>query len=238
MVVLTMFLNAKLLSIVFVPLAFWTLSAQAEVSELHSGFVDVSVAVPGVLVEPRYAGPNNFIGKKIDGYDAETVIVSKEVAAALYRVQATLQALGMALKLYDGYRPQRAVDHFARWAKDHKDTLMKADYYPNIAKGELFKLGYIAERSGHSRGGSVDLTVVERADDGTWAELEMGSPWDLFDERSHASSTAVSQSAQKNRQFLADIMVQNGFTPYAEEWWHFTLVPEPYPDTYFDFPIR
>ncbi len=205
---------------------------------MQDGFVDVTEAVPGVLAEPRYAGRNNFMGEPVTGYDADKVMVSAEVAAALVPVQAELAAKGMTLKLFDGYRPQQAVDHFMRWISDACDTKNKADYYPNVAKGDLVQLGYIAEKSGHSRGGSVDLTIVVRGADGVWSEMNMGSPWDLFDERSHAGSTLVSQTAQANRKMFADLMIRHGFKPYSEEWWHFTLDPEPYPNTYFDFPIK
>lgn len=205
---------------------------------MQEGFVDAAKAVPGVIIDARYAGSNNFIGEPITGYEAAKVVVSVEVAAALAKVQAALAAEGRALKLFDGYRPQRAVDHFMRWIADPSDTRKKAEYYPDIAKGDLVKLGYIAEKSGHSRGGSVDLTIVERAADGSWQELDMGSPFDLFDVRSHGDSTLVSEQAQANRKMFADLMIKHGFRPYAEEWWHFTINPEPYPKTYHNFPIK
>lgn len=205
---------------------------------MHEGFVDVREAVPGIVATARYAGSDNFIGAPITGYDADKVVVSKPVADALARVQAELLAEGLTLKLFDGYRPQRAVDHFMRWIGDMDDTRNKADYYPDVAKADLVRLGYIAEKSGHSRGGSVDLTIMSRAPSGGWGELDMGSPWDLFDEKSHAGSTLVDAAAQANRKKLTDLMVKHGFKPYSEEWWHFTLVDEPYPDTYFNFPIK
>lgn len=204
---------------------------------MEEGFVDVSVAVPGIIVTARYAGSENFIGRPITGYEANKVVVSKPVAAALAMVQAELVAEGLSVKLFDGYRPQRAVDHFMRWVTDESDVKNKAVYYPHVDKSNLVKLGYIAEKSGHSRGGSVDLTIVYRGRDGNWTELDMGSPWDLFDEKSHAGSTLVDPSARENRNKLADLMIKHGFKPYSEEWWHFTLAEEPYPDTYFDFPI-
>ena len=212
--------------------------SQGSVAQMHDGFVDVKEAVPGVIVDARYAGHDNFTGGPINGYEAPKVVVSTEVATALARVQAELAQEGMALKLFDGYRPQRAVDHFMRWIADASDTKMKADYYPNVAKGDLVQLGYIAEKSGHSRGGSVDLTIVEKAEDGSWQELDMGSPWDLFDERSHAASTTVSTEAQANRKMLSELMIKYGFRPYSEEWWHFTITPEPHPKKYFNFPIK
>lgn len=215
-----------------------TVSASEGINTMHEGFVDVSVAVSGVIAEPRYAGSDNFVGAPVDGYDAQKVVVSREVAAALAGVQSELAERGMALKLFDGYRPQQAVDHFMRWIADKSDTRMKDKYYPDVSKSDLVPLGYIAEKSGHSRGGSVDLTIVVRSANGDWQEMDMGSHWDLFDERSHAASKLVSEQAQANRKLLADSMTKYGFRPYSEEWWHFTLDPEPYPDTYFDFPIK
>jgi D-alanyl-D-alanine dipeptidase len=205
---------------------------------MHEGFIDVAVAVPGIIVEPRYASSDNFMGRPITGYEAAKTIVSKPVGKALVAVQAELIAEGLSLKIYDGYRPQRAVDHFMRWIADVDDQKNKADYYPNVLKKDLVGLGYIAEKSGHSRGGSVDLTLVQRAADGTWQDMDMGSTWDMLDEKSHLASTDVDAEAQANRKMLANLMIRHGFLPYSEEWWHFTLDAEPYPDTYFDFPIR
>ncbi len=211
---------------------------KSENETMHEDFVDVRVAVPGIVATARYAGSDNFIGRPVTGYEADKVIVSKPLAVALAEVQAELVAEGLALKLFDGYRPQRAVDHFIRWIADSDDTKNKADYYPDVAKTDLVKQGYIAEKSGHSRGGSVDLTIVSPGPDGGWDELDMGSSWDLFDEKSHAGSTLVDASAQSNRKKLTDLMVKHGFKPYSEEWWHFTLVDELYPNVYFNFPIK
>lgn len=214
------------------------IDASGDEGTMHEGFVDVAEAVPGVVVEPRYAGSDNFVGVPIAGYEAAKVVVSREVAKALEHVQIELATKGLALKLFDGYRPQRAVDHFVRWARDADDTKMKSRFYPNVPKDKLFELGYIAARSGHSRGGSIDVTLVRRTNDGAWQELDMGSPWDLFDSISHVGSNQISAAAAANRTLLAEVMRQFGFEPYSEEWWHFTLKPEPYPDTYFDFPIK
>lgn len=207
-------------------------------SIVHEGFIDVREAVPGVVVTARYAGNDNFIGAPITGYEADKVIVSKPVAEALAKVQAEVTQQGYALKLFDGYRPQQAVDHFMRWIADAEDTKNKSGFYPDVNKADLVTLGYIAEKSGHSRGGSVDITLVYRNEAGEWVELDMGSPWDLFGEKSHVGSTLVDTSAQHNRAILADAMLKHGFKPYSEEWWHFTLADEPYPDTYFNFPIQ
>ena len=205
---------------------------------MHEDFVDVAKAVPGVVVSARYAGCDNFIGTPISGYMADKIVVSKPVAAALAAVQAEISAQGLALKLFDGYRPQSAVDHFMRWTADPSDNMNKSAYYPEVDKANLVKLGYLAEKSGHSRGGSVDLTLVERDDNDTWIELNMGSSWDLFDPKSHVGSTLVGAGAQANRKKLAKVMHKHGFKPYNEEWWHFTLDPEPYPNEYFDFSIE
>lgn len=205
---------------------------------MHEGFVDAAEAVPGIIVEPRYASTNNFMGRPITGYEAPKSVVSKPVAEALSTVQADLLAEGLSIKIYDGYRPQRAVDHFMRWIADPADQVNKASYYPDVDKKDLVKLGYIAEKSGHSRGGSVDVTLVKRNAEGVWQNLDMGSTWDFLDVKSHAGSTLVDAAAQANRQKLADVMIHHGFLPYSEEWWHFTLDAEPYPDTYFDFPIK
>lgn len=205
---------------------------------MHDGFVDVAEAIPGIVATARYAGEDNFVGGPVTGYEADKVMVSKQVATALADVQAELASQGLSLKLFDGYRPQRAVDHFMRWIADAQDTKNKATFYPDVNKADLVRLGYIAEKSGHSRGGSVDLTIVQRDASGNWIELDMGSPWDLFDKRSHAGSKLVDGAAQANREKLANLMIKHGFKPYAEEWWHFTLDPEPYPNTYFDFPIK
>lgn len=206
------------------------------VNDMNDGFVDVTQAVPTIIVEPRYAGHDNFTGSPITGYNAAKVIVSKQVAEALSKVQQELNSTNLSLKIYDGYRPQRAVDHFMGWINNPSDQKAKDQYYPNIKKSELVALGYIAEKSGHSRGGSVDVSLVRR--NGNEAlDLDMGSSWDLFDPISHANAKDISAQALQNRQLLREIMIRHGFKPYSEEWWHFTLEPEPYPDTYFDFPI-
>ncbi len=200
-----------------------------------SGFVDAATRAPGLVVEMRYAGPHNFTGRPIEGYDANICLLSEPAASALAAVQRRLAALGRGLKVYDCYRPVRAVADFAAWARDLDDQATKPEFYPNVEKDQLFALGYIAERSGHSRGSTVDVTLVDLA---TGAELDMGTPYDLFDPRSWPSDTSVSPEAQANRSALRDVMIAHGFRPLREEWWHFTLESEPYPATYFDFPVR
>ena len=199
-----------------------------------AGFVNAASVVSGLGVDMRYAGSRNFVGRPIAGYEVALCLLTSEAAAALAGVQRDLAASGRGLKVYDCYRPVRAVADFAAWAHDLDDQRMKAEYYPNVDKTQLFALGYIAERSGHSRGSTVDLTLIDLV---TGAELDMGTPYDLFDPRSWPSDTSVSAEAQANRRALQAIMVAHGFRPLREEWWHFTLEGEPHPETYFDFPV-
>jgi len=205
------------------------------VPERPHSFVEAGTAVPGLVVDMRYAGSRNFVGRPIAGYEAPICLLTREAAAALAAVQRDLAASGLGLKVYDCYRPARAVADFAAWARDLEDQATKPEYYPNVEKDQLFALGYIAERSGHSRGSTVDVTLVDLA---TGAELDMGTPYDLFDPRSWPSDTSVSAEAQANRRALQAAMAARGFRPLREEWWHFTLEGEPYPETYFDFPVR
>lgn len=200
-----------------------------------AGFVDIATVIPEVVVDVRYATANNFVGEPVTGYEAPRIFLSEAAAMALRDVQRALATAGLGIKVFDGYRPQRAVNHFIRWAQDLDDTRMKAIYYPDVAKENLFSEGYIAERSGHSRGSTVDLTLIRLADG---QELDMGSPWDFFDPVSWPGSNAVTAEQHANRMRLRDVMTSHGFNPLTTEWWHFTLRSEPYPDTYFDFVIR
>jgi D-alanyl-D-alanine dipeptidase len=202
---------------------------------LPPGFVDAGAAVDGLVVEMRYFGDKNFVGGRIDGYERPRCILSTPAASALAAVQHDLAARGLGLKAFDCYRPQRAVAHFVRWAQRIDDVKRKREFYPDVDKRDLFKEGYISERSGHSRGSTVDLTLVRRADA---RELDMGSLFDFFSPKSWPSDTSVGAQAQANRALLAAAMSRGGFRPYDKEWWHFTLVDEPFPDTYFDFPVR
>ncbi len=192
-------------------------------------FLNVNSQSPSIRYEMRYAGTDNFIGSPVDGYEEPICYLTKEAAIAVQKVQASLQKEGQTLRVYDCFRPQRAVDHFVRWAKELNDTKMKSAYYPGVNKKELFKLGYIAAKSGHSRGSTLDLTI-----DG----LDMGTPFDFFDPRSHTESDAVTKEQHKNRMRLKKVMEENGFQNYAEEWWHFTLKDEPFKERYFDFAIK
>lgn len=209
--------------------------ASAAQTGIPHGFVDVSTIIDDLVVEMRYFGTDNFVGRPIDGYEAPRCILTLEAAEALATVQARLAPFGLGLKVYDCYRPAQAVAHFARWAQDPADVLRKDDYYPEVDKRDLFALGYIAERSGHSRGSTVDLTIVNKAD-GT--ELDMGTGFDLFSTLSWPDEPSMTAQQRANRLLLQELMLSAGFNFYEMEWWHFTLANEPFPDTYFDFPIR
>ncbi|MFT3728676.1 MAG: M15 family metallopeptidase [Terricaulis sp.] len=214
--------------------AFLVFAPLARAQTRPSDFVDVSRVVPGLVVEMRYAGAHNFVGRPIHGYDAPTCWLTRQTAQALAQVQAELAPFGLGLKIYDCYRPTRAVADFAAWARDLSDQAHKAEFYPTVDKSQLFALGYIAERSGHSRGSTADLTVVDRA---TGAELDMGSPFDLFDTKSWPTSDAVTPTQRANQLMLQSVMRSHGFNPLQQEWWHFTLAHEPHPRTYYDFAV-
>lgn len=210
--------------------------AMSQPGRMPDQFVYIDQVAPDIQVELRYSGSDNFVGTPVDGYLGRRAIISAPAANALAKVQAELSLKGLGLKIFDAYRPQRAVDHFARWASDPHDVRMESRYYPNVAKGNLFKEGYIAERSGHSRGSTVDLTIIDRG--APHAPLDMGTDFDLFGEPSWFDYPAVSSAQRANRALLRDVMTRHGFVPFEKEWWHFTFKPEPFPDTYFDFVIR
>lgn len=203
--------------------------------ELPKGFSYVKDFAPSIQKELRYCSHNNFMGVPVDGYEEPVLITSTKTAMALAKVQKELVKKGLSLKIFDAYRPQTAVNHFVRWARIPNDTLTKKQYYPDVNKRHLFKLGYIATKSGHSRGSSVDLTIVHIA---TNTELDMGSPYDFFGVISHPDYKNLTKQQKANRYLLRKVMVANGFRPYKNEWWHFTLNDEPFPKTYFDFPIK
>lgn len=197
--------------------------------------VDLARVDPTIETEIRYAGSRNFVGAPIDGYGAPRCWLTHAAARALASVQSDLRTEGLALRVFDCYRPQRAVDHFVRWASDPDARGTKASYYPNVAKEALFAEGYIAERSGHSRGSTVDLTLVRKRDG---APLDMGSPWDFFDPISHTESPLVTPEQRSYRMRLRSVMQRHGFENFAKEWWHYTLRREPFPTRYRDVPIR
>jgi len=199
------------------------------------GFVYVDRVVPSIQYDIRYNSENNFAGTRIDGYKASTPILTSEAAQALKAVSEELDSQGYYLKIFDGYRPQKAVDHFIRWAKDVNDTKMKAQYYPNVNKEDLFRLGYIAKKSGHTRGSTVDLTLTYKE---TGTELDMGSSYDLLDNISAHGTTLIGAEQAANRELLKKAMERHGFRSYAKEWWHYTLINEPYPNQYFNFDVE
>ena len=190
--------------------------------------------VPGIVQEIRYYSTYNFIGDRIDGYEEPVALLTKEAARALKAVAGELNAQGYRLKVFDAYRPACAVRSFVLWGIEDLDLRMKPYFYPDLEKQELFKKGYIAKMSSHSRGSAVDLTLLDMR---SGKELDMGSPFDLFSELSHPDSPGVTEEQHENRMLLQKAMIRNGFQPIDCEWWHFSLKNEPYPDVYFEFPV-
>ncbi len=204
-------------------------------SQLPTGFVYVNDVIPDLDVELHYHTSNNFVGKPIDGYYSNKLILTIEAANALKQVHEALQQYNLCLKIYDGYRPQQAVNHFKKWARDLNDTINKHIFYPNIKKRNLFKEGYIASKSSHSRGSTVDVTII---DANTGEALNMGSKYDFFGKPSWVAHDGITEQEKANRVLLQNIMKQYGFRNYPKEWWHFTLRNEPFPNTYFNFPVK
>lgn len=201
---------------------------------MNEEFVFVDEFVPGMRWDAKYATWDNFTGKPVDGYLANRIVGTKALCSALRKAQEKAETLGFGLLLWDGYRPQRAVDCFVRWSQQPEDGRTKRRHYPNIDRPDMFELGYVATLSGHSRGSTVDLTLYHL----DTAELAaMGGGHDLMDPLSHHGATGIERLAAQNREHLRSIMEAAGFSSYACEWWHYTLKDEPYPDTYFDFPI-
>ncbi|MEM8607879.1 MAG: M15 family metallopeptidase [Myxococcota bacterium] len=214
------------------------LSSACPKSDSDPKLVDVATIDPTIAFDIRYAGTNNFVGEAIDGYEAPRCLLTPQAAGALVRAQRQLRERGLGLLIYDCYRPQRAVDQFVRWAKDLSDTREKARFYPHVPKSELLARGYIASRSSHSRGSTVDLTLVRLSGPERGDPLDMGTDFDLFDPKSHTAAENVSEAARENRRTLVDAMTAAGFENLPVEWWHYTLKDEPYPSTYFDVVIR
>ena len=210
-------------------------SDELKLSDDASDFVLVTDVVPDVILEIRYYSTDNFVGDRIDGYEQPLAFLTREAAAALKEVSDDLVAKGYRLKIYDAYRPHKAVLHFMKWAKDVNDARMKQYFYPDLEKDVLFPLGYISDHSGHSRGSTVDLTLFDMA---TEKEVDMGGTFDYFGELSHPDYKYITEEQYANRMILREAMLAHGFKPLPEEWWHFTLANEPYPDTYFTFPIN
>ena len=199
-----------------------------------TGFVMLADYVKHMIQEIRYHSTYNFIGERIDGYEEPCAILTIDAARALKDVSNELFVMGYQLKVFDAYRPATAVRHFVLWGIEDQDIRMKPYFYPELEKQELFLKGYVAKKSSHSRGSTVDLTLLDMA---TGKELDMGSPFDLFSEKSHPDFRGISDEQHENRMILRNVMLRNGFAPIDCEWWHFTLKDEPYPDTYFDFPL-
>ncbi len=225
---------------------------------LPDGFVYIKDVIPDIVLDIRYFGEFNFLGTAVDGYHAPVGIISGVAADALAEVQAELNQFGLSLKIYDAYRPQQAVDHFVRWAVDFGDTLTKREFYPTLEKPVLLEEVYIATRSSHTRGSAVDLTIVplpipeqkkfeiENQCDCTKGNryrlldnsIDMGSGFDCFHEMSHTARPQLTETQRKNRLLLKSIMEKHGFRNYSKEWWHFNFIAEPFPETYFNFPVE
>lgn len=206
----------------------------ADIIHDPSGFVLLADHVPGVIQEIRYYSTYNFIGERIDGYEEPCALLTKEAARALKAISNELMVQGYRIKVFDAYRPVSAVKHFMLWGIEDQDVRMKPYFYPELQKQELFERGYIAKESSHSRGSTIDLTLLDMA---TGRELDMGSPFDRFGTISHPDYRGITQEQYDNRMLLRRVMLRGGFEPIDCEWWHFTLQDEPYPDTYFDFPV-
>jgi D-alanyl-D-alanine dipeptidase len=226
---------------------------------MPDNFIDIQKVIPEIVLDIRYYGPHNFLGEGVDGYMAPKCFLTKEAAEALAKVQKDLEPYSLSLKIYDCYRPQRAVNHFVRWATEIENTKTKKEFYPTIDKRNLFKDGYIDSKSGHSRGSTLDLTIVpspapaqpqyspgqelhecylpaaKRFGDNS---IDMGTGFDCFDELSHTENKNIGRQQKINRLLLKSLMEKHGFKNYDMEWWHFTLKNEPYPDTYFNFVIE
>ncbi|PRY39549.1 M15 family metallopeptidase [Umezawaea tangerina] len=250
--------RSRALCALLAALALVLVPVPASARTAQPGFVALRSVDPTIVQEIRYHTRHNFVGVPIDGYLEPTCLLTRQAAQALRTVQQRVRPLGLTLKVYDCYRPQRAVDHFVRWAEDLADTTMKAEFYPQVDKTRLFLDGYIAARSGHSRGSTLDVTLVRlppapqrpyvpgepltpcyapvgvRFPDNM---VDMGTGYDCFDPLSHTADPRITGVARRNRDLLVDAMDAAGFTNLAEEWWHFTLRGEPFPDTYFDFPV-
>ncbi|MEN6373653.1 MAG: M15 family metallopeptidase [Smithella sp.] len=255
-------MKSKLVFLFFLFLAVSTLQsagACTACARMPEGFVDIKSVIPDVDLDIRYFGPHNFLGEQVKGYNAGKCILTKEAATALAKVQKELAQFSLSLKIYDCYRPQRAVDHFVKWATEIENTKTKKEFYPTVDKRNLFKDGYIDSKSGHSRGSTIDLTIVpvpvpKQADYIPGQELsacylpanarfqdnsiDMGTGFDCFSELSHTENKSIGLQQRLNRMLLKSLMTKYGFRNFEKEWWHYTLINEHYPNTYFDFVIE
>lgn len=201
---------------------------------MEKGFVFLDEVIPGIRWDAKYATWDNFTGKPVDGYDVNRIVATEELAYALKEVQKEANQMGYGLLVWDAYRPQRAVDNFIRWAAEPEDGRRKEIHYPSIKREELLSQGYVAAKSSHSRGSAIDLTLYSLK---TNEMLQMGTCFDFMDVKSHHTCETVSKEEKENRQLLCDLMTRHGFVLYENEWWHYNLKEEPYPETYFDFPL-
>lgn len=207
-------------------------------TKMPADFVSVEREVPVVKTDVRYFSGNNFVGRKIKGYEASVCLLTKAATESLKKAVDVLYPLGLTLKIYDCYRPQTAVNDFISWSMDLSDNVMKSVFYPNIEKSDLFTHGYIAKKSSHSRGSTVDLTIVAIEEDNDSTKIDFSGGFDYFDPQSSLSYQYISPQAKANRLLLSLLMTSVGFKGYDKEWWHFTLCDEPYPNTYFDFSVN
>lgn len=224
----------KFRQVITVLSALFALVASAGASQRAAMLIDAATVVPGLITDIRYAGSHNFVGRPIDGYRAPHCLLTQPAANALAGVAREVATRGLVIKAFDCYRPARAVADFVRWARDPRDQAAKAEFYPEVDKRTLFRDGYIASHSGHSRGSTIDLTLARS--DGS--ELDMGTPFDFFSPRSWMAASNVSAEHHANRMRLAAAMQRHGFRGYPKEWWHFTLRNEPFPATFFDLPVQ
>ena len=204
-------------------------------AQIPDDFGYIADEIPDIRLEIRYASKENFMGRVVNGYSSPKVVLTKKALSALKKAQTEFKQLGYGIKVFDAYRPQHAVDDFMQWIKVEKDTVMKHKYYPQLDKKNLVPQGYIAEKSGHSRGSTIDLSLVYLDGEKKGQEVDMGGEWDYFGKRSNYDYPEISPKQKENRALLQKIMIKHGFLPYAEEWWHFTLAKEPFPNQYFDF---
>ena len=216
--------------------AFFFLHTQAQqATTLPKGFVYITDHIPHIQIDLKYCGSHNFIGRPIDGYLFPKAIFTQKATIALAQVEKELNKQGLGLKIFDAYRPQAAVNHFKRWAQDIDDTLMRSEFYPSIDKRMLFKQGYIASKSGHSRGSTIDLTIIDLKSN---KELDMGTAFDFFGDKSGHDYPHLTTIQTKNRKLLKSLMSKHGFRPYSKEWWHYTLNNEPFKETYYNFQVK
>jgi D-alanyl-D-alanine dipeptidase len=250
----------KLFSLlIFTFLSLPQIAYTGDIDKMPDNFIDIQKVIPDVVLDIRYYSPHNFVGERVDGYLAPKCFLTTDAAQALASIQKDLVPYSLTLKIYDCYRPQRAVNYFVRWAKDIENTKTMREFYPTIDKRNLFKDGYIAEKSGHSRGSTVDLTIVplpapiqadyipgqklsecylpaeHRFPDNS---IDMGTGFDCFHELSNTENKNIGRQQKNNRLLLKSLMEKHGFKNYDMEWWHYTLKNEPYPDTYFNFVIE